>query len=133
MTFILIDDDQISNLIHARIIKKACENSTPEVISFIKAEEALEFITMGNNPVLKKNEIIILLDLNLPEVSGWEFLDRIKHLPESLFNIYILSSSVAKADIKKSKKYSCVKGYLCKPLSIPDIHKLIKTKTISLI
>lgn len=132
MIFILIDDDPITNLIHARIIKNACEDSAPEVISFKKAEEALEFVTV-DNPFWKKNKIIILLDLNMPELSGWEFLERIKPLPESLFTIYILSSSVAQADIKRSKKHPCVKGYLFKPLSIQEINELIKKETISLI
>lgn len=62
---------------------------------------------------------IILLDLNMPVMDGWQFLDKFqKSLPLLMkeINIYILSSSTDFRDIQRSKQYLSVKGFFSKPL-----------------
>lgn len=122
MVFILIDDDPISNLIHRKIIETTCKDLTPEIIMFSAAGEALEYIAKHQD---QDREFTVLVDINMPGMDGWGFLDRLG-TPASGSNIYILSSSVAQSDIARAKKYSTVKGYLTKPLSIPTIKGIVQ-------
>ncbi|WP_287059311.1 response regulator, partial [Algoriphagus sp.] len=64
----------------------------------------------------------LFLDLNMPEMTGWDFLDNFDSQKNEA-EIYILSSSVDERDINKASKYQVVKDYLSKPL----IKKYIKS------
>lgn len=131
MIFILIDDDPICNIINKKVIQNAFEDLKPEFITFLKAEEALDFIKKANNSTWDKDKVFMLLDLNMPGMSGWEFLESIKDLFISTLNIFILSSSIDKDEVEKSKTYSFVQGYLFKPLTVLKINELIKNETAS--
>ena len=76
------------------------------------------------NYLMTENAIlphVLFLDLNMPEMTGWDFLDKFNPNHEEA-QIYILSSSVDERDISKASQYSIVKDYLSKPL----IKKYIK-------
>lgn len=63
---------------------------------------------------------VIFLDLNMPIMNGWEFLDAFLEIPLALrehVSIYILSSSVDPRDLEKVKEYSVINNYILKPLS----------------
>jgi len=69
----------------------------------------------------------ILLDLNMPVMDGWQFLDELAKIPiAENIPIYIVSSSVDNRDIKKAKTYKMVNKYIIKPFSIPKIKELIE-------
>ncbi len=69
----------------------------------------------------------ILLDLNMPVMDGWQFLDElVKISMAENIPIYIVSSSVDNRDIKKAKTYKMVNKYIIKPFSIPKIKELIE-------
>ena len=73
----------------------------------------------------KKLPDIILLDLDMPTLSGWNFLDSfnsIATLEGSPTSVYIITSSIDPLDRQRSKLYSCVKGFYTKPTS-PDVLK----------
>lgn len=124
MTFILIDDDPVVTLIHRKIIEITCKELTPEITSFSSSLEALNFMRDRENydPV---RPYLILLDINMPGLNGWEFLEHIDSLPIPWNNIYILSSSIAKFDMERAKRYSSVKGYLAKPLSRSSLKDIV--------
>lgn len=112
---VLIDDDPISTFVTEKLILK----NVHEPVQFFKytnAKSALEvFYDLAAD--------YLFLDLNMPEMNGWDFLDSID---KDKFDteIYILSSSVDERDILKASKYQIVKEYLSKPLIKKCIHSI---------
>tara|TARA_R110002049_G_scaffold305591_1_gene502632 strand:- start:430 stop:816 length:387 start_codon:yes stop_codon:yes gene_type:complete len=106
---LIIDDDPINNLICEKIlqIKGISSNS----YSFTSAAKALDFLAEieGETPAA------ILLDLNLPEVDGWQFLEKFQFLNIKT-TIFILTSSIDPRDKNRSETYKDVKGFFTKPL-----------------
>lgn len=120
----LVDDDEISNT-----ISKICINRyDKEVVihEYQKASDFMKHIQCNNIPTN------LLLDLNMPLVSGWDILDEIKAKKiEHLYNIIILSTSDLTLDTNRSKEYQSVVGYICKPLNpakVKHIFSLITKK-----
>ena len=106
---LIIDDDPINNLICEKIlhIKGISSNS----FSFTSAAKALEFLA----EVEGQSPSAILLDLNLPEVDGWQFLEKFQSLNIKT-PIFILTSSIDPRDKNRSETYKDVKGFFTKPL-----------------
>jgi response regulator RpfG family c-di-GMP phosphodiesterase len=103
----IIDDDNINNFLSENSIKKA--NFDLFVRTFTNPIEAISVLNeLPFNP-----ETIILLDLNMPEMSGWDVIAMLKHQ----YDIYILTSSVSPADRDKCRNYINVKGFISKPLT----------------
>jgi CheY-like chemotaxis protein len=117
----VIDDDEIYQIIVAKIIQKTDLFST--ISSFCNGKDGLEALinTLENKDLLPD---IILLDINMPVMDGWDFMEEMELL-ESLqikhISVYIASSSIAIEDKNKSKKYPAILGYLSKPITINDI------------
>ncbi|MEG9328449.1 response regulator [Salinimicrobium catena] len=126
MVFILIDDDPIANLIHRKIIETTCAEFKTEIVTFQSAAEALDFIA-GCRDCGRNDRFIILLDINMPGIDGWEFLDRLGCDEQTWKNVFILSSSVAQFDIVRANDYASVKGYITKPLSVPSVIGIMET------
>lgn len=121
----LIDDDEIhSNLCYELILKSGI---TQSVSIFNDAEEGLQFIREN----VSKPEVLpdlIFLDINMPFMDGWEFLDAyeaVKPEIEKEIVLILLTSSVYKNDIEKAKQYKSVVEYIKTPISI---NKLLETK-----
>lgn len=105
-----IDDDPLQLLISKKIISKF--KSSLELLSFSEGREALKFME-GEMPDL------IFLDLDMPVMNGWAFLDAMTNLHFET-DVYILSSSIDPNDKRKARDYKNVKGYVSKPIS-PEI------------
>jgi CheY-like chemotaxis protein len=109
---LLVDDDKINNFLSTLIINnskiaKVCKEC-------FNGQEAIDFL---ESAAIDDLPDIILLDLNMPVLDGWQFLDFfMKMESNSLILIYILTSSNYDADMSKAKSYSCVKDYIVKPL-----------------
>jgi CheY-like chemotaxis protein len=92
--------------------------------SFSNAKIALELLQKN---AADHHELpdCILLDLNMPQMSGWEFLDALKqlNLQKNIF-VFIMTSSLESTDIEKAKKYSSVKDYIEKPISIEKLEAI---------
>ncbi|MFN4000222.1 response regulator [Algoriphagus sp.] len=112
----LVDDDPINNLINRRLLGKTgiCDR----IIEFISAQEALEQI----NLLKERDTLLIFLDINMPVLNGWEFLDAYNQLySDREDKIVILSSSIDFQDRQKAMEYPRVSGFLEKPLSLEKI------------
>jgi CheY-like chemotaxis protein len=120
-TIWVIDDDTIYQIIVNKIIQKSEMFSA--ISSFKNGKEALDAV----NNSINDNEIlpdIILLDINMPIMDGWEFMEEMTLLKPSISKqiiVYVVSSSIAVEDKNKSKTYPDILGYLSKPVNINDL------------
>lgn len=122
----IIDDDEI----YIFLMKKsfAAMGVNNEVLSFLNGADALEeLIKLKNN-----NEdlpSIILLDINMPIMDGWEFLNEFRKLSANITNkisVYIISSSIASEDIEKSKTFPEIIDYFTKPIELDTLVSIVK-------
>ncbi|EIA07347.1 response regulator [Flavobacterium frigoris] len=117
----VIDDDPIYQILIDKIINRSGKFSS--FSSFKNGKDAIDSLA---NSLKKKDSLpdLILLDINMPVMNGWEFMDAFSLLKPEIsnqINIYIVSSSIAAEDKNKSKTYSEILGYLSKPVSINDL------------
>jgi CheY-like chemotaxis protein len=116
--YIVIDDDVLNNMICKITLEMAL--GAVQVETFSNAEIALEFIRSNYEDPTDDVVTLILLDINMPIMSGWEFLDSFDDFSDTIkkqFRIYLLSSSVDDRDKEKAKQNKNVIDYLSKPLS----------------
>jgi CheY-like chemotaxis protein len=107
LTIVLIDDDPVSTFVTERLISRYVE----EPCIFFKYYSA----KLALKEIYDIRPNYLFLDLNMPEMTGWDFLDLFDS-DKNQAEIYILSSSVDERDITKASTYQVVKKFLSKPL-----------------
>lgn len=122
----VVDDDIIYQTIIQKIIQKSGVFSSH--FSFLNGKEAIT--TLNNTLEINEEYIpdIILLDINMPIMDGWEFMEEIKKIKTNIkknINIYIVSSSIAIEDKNKSKTFTDIIGYIPKPISVNDLIAIV--------
>ncbi|GHA55265.1 response regulator [Pontibacter akesuensis] len=122
----IIDDDEVSVFLTEMTL--ATENFALRYDTFLNPTDALELLlpllTEENRSCLPD---IVFLDLNMPFMSGWDFLETLQpysHLLQGNCKIYILSSSVDAYEMERAKNYSLLTGFLHKPICEKTIHQL---------
>ncbi|MBY0480402.1 MAG: response regulator [Chitinophagaceae bacterium] len=122
----IIDDDEI----YIFLIKKSFEamEIENEVISYLNGVDALDDLMQ-----MKKNQeqlpALILLDINMPIMDGWEFLFEFRKIQAEIPNkvaIYIVSSSIANEDKEKSKTFPEIVSYLSKPIELETLASIVR-------
>lgn len=125
-TVLLIDDNVVDLKINSKIIKLS--NLFDEIITCQSGEDGLNYLNKTLNEG-KKLPDFILLDIQMPDMDGFEFLEFYKALPKQLTNtclIAMLSSSLDFGDIKKAEASLHVIKLLKKPLLLPELEELLK-------
>ena len=125
LSFFLIDDDEIFQF----IMKNTIAEISPDIkIKFFSdGEKGMDFLKQNLGAATNVPDII-LLDVNMPFMDGWEFLKEYKSLQTKIkkdINIYLLTSSNNPNDIAMAKEISELSGYLVKPISKEGIKNLI--------
>lgn len=113
----LIDEDEIDNIINQKIIES--NNFSEKVMVFQTGTEALDFLR-SNAKVAENLPDLIFLDINMPIMDGFQFLEEFEKLEAPILNkskIIMLSSSISPRDIDRAASNRFVKKYLNKPLN----------------
>ncbi|AVR44950.1 response regulator [Christiangramia fulva] len=123
----IIDDDKIYvNLVKKIIeIKKLSEN----LLIYKNGKEALDYFTNIMENATDENKLpdIIFLDLNMPVMDGWEFLNefiKVKNNLNKKITLYVVSSSIDPRDLERAKSFNLVTDYLIKPIELKKFEKI---------
>jgi CheY-like chemotaxis protein len=121
----VIDDDKIYHFLLKNLLKQ--NNINVNSTFFANGYDAIEFLSENN----ENQEIlpdIILLDVNMPIMNGWQFLEDYTKLKDALNKdpfIYMISSSNNEVDINKAREFTgIVKEYFLKPICKEDLDKI---------
>ena len=118
---LLIDDDDATNFIHETIIKMADVDTHIEICN--SARMALDYLSNKGEYAANTDYPqpgIIFLDINMPAMDGWAFLNEFRNFPEAArlkTSIYLFSTSDHPTDKAKKELYPEVLDFLAKPLS----------------
>ena len=118
----VVDDDKIFHFIIKKLLANNNIDVTPSFFEngFDAIEKLKSKLNDGENP-----PDLILLDINMPILDGWQFLEEFKLLKKQLNKeiiIYIISSSDNHVDVSKAKDFKDeVKNYYLKPMTLDDI------------
>lgn len=127
INLLVIDDDDINIFIIKKIVAKTGYNV--EMVSKNNGQLAIDYLAEVKDAP-EKFPHLMLIDINMPILNGWEFLEAYDQLsPELKSDMYMLSSSVYENDIEKAKTYKTIKGFISKPLSIERLTELLKLIT----
>lgn len=128
-TILCVDDDPIALMLSKMVINKSMFSN--EIITAKNGKEALNYFKIFKQTSSnKKQPQLIFLDLNMPIMGGWEFLDSFSTDEYADYNttkVIILSSTIDPEDLEKSKTYPMVLDFLPKPIS-KEMLEYVKTK-----
>ena len=121
---LLVDDDKFFTLMAKTMVTKTGLHSSPK--AFENGFVALEYLKNNYTP---QEKYLIFLDINMPDMNGWEVLDVVakttsEKLPDNV-RIYVLSSSINTSDKVKAYSNPLISGFFEKPLLQEDLRNLL--------
>ncbi len=122
----LVDDDKIFQLTASKTIKAA--NLTDKVLQFENGEEALDFLKHHADDSENLPDFIFL-DINMPYVDGWMFLEDYAGLKTNLsktISIFMVSSSIDPRDMDRARRNTDVREYVIKPVTREKFIELLQ-------
>ena len=123
---LLIDDDKVTNFYNKRVVSKI--NNFKEINTATNGQKALDYINNSKNGLCKKPDLIFL-DINMPAMNGWEFIEEFKKIDTtftSSIKIVMLTTSNSPEDYERSLTLDSVDDFINKPLSIDLLSNLIE-------
>lgn len=128
---LLVDDNAATNLIHRKMITKY--QVTENVIVCSTGEEALEYLTNCNantdfGQKAKNMPDLLLLDINMPGMSGWDFIEEYKKIDFTGYQpmIFMLTTSFNPDDKFKADADESIQGFLHKPLTGDTLKRVVQ-------
>ena len=118
----LVDDDEVTNFLNQRLVKNS--GYFNHVLTFSNGKEILDYMSGSN--VIEPN--IILLDINMPVMNGFDFLERHKELPKNSradLVIAMLTTSLLEKDRVRAESLE-ITEYVEKPLSVDKLKQLVE-------
>lgn len=126
--FLLIEDNLIDQLITTKLLKINFDNCHYNVVN--DGKQGMEWLYKFNYN--NEEDLIILLDIKMPQMDGFEFLLHYDTLPEALkkkTKIYMLSSTLDPNDLKRANENCYVKKLFSKPLSVNQFKEMMDDST----
>ncbi|MBM1107898.1 response regulator [Aurantibacter crassamenti] len=124
-TVLLVDDDEATNFIHNMVIKQM--NCTENIVIKENGIEALEYLTTSLEGKFPQPDLIFL-DINMPAMDGWEFLEEYKKLDKNQLAqtvIVMLTTSLNPDDKDKAGQVNGISGFMSKPLTSELVEKVL--------
>ena len=124
---LLVDDDYATNYIHTKVIEKA--DIVEKIVTVTDGFDALDYLKENNSEEYMSPDIIFL-DINMPGMDGWEFLNKYNKLEEvkkAKVVLVMLSTSLNPDDASMSKNIPSINGFKNKPLTVPVLNEIIET------
>lgn len=124
---LLIDDDEATNYLHGIIIKTA--NCATHIKLAINGVEALAYLELAYQNKQPKPDLI-LLDINMPVMNGWDFLEEYKKIPaeqKSKAVVVMLSTSLNPDDKLRATLIPDISGFKNKPLDDGALRDILNT------
>ncbi len=123
--FIIVDDDHVNNYLSELIIHKVFPSADLQI--FTDPHAGLKYIG-SHLPDTNSKPTILFLDINMPTLSGWEFLEEFERYgiaTKEQVRIYMLSSSIDPTDTDRIANSKIINGYITKPLTAENVKKAI--------
>lgn len=127
---LIIDDNIIDQIVTKQLLKKTL--GITDISTANNGKEGIQWIRDHKSNT--EESLIILLDIKMPEMDGFEFLLEYETLPEELkkeTQIFMLSSTLNPNDIARAKNNQYVKNLLSKPLPVKEFGEMINTDSSS--
>ncbi len=132
ITICLIDDDTVCQFVMQKIVRGLSTKNVKKVLTFGDGEQAIDFITNNASNAIELPNII-LLDINMPIMDGWQFMDEYIKLKPRIGKkiiVYMVSSSNNEADIIRAKEISEISDYLVKPVTPEELNQILNVLEI---
>jgi CheY-like chemotaxis protein len=125
-SILLIDDDKATNFMHTYLIKKTLVVDT--VISKLNGEEAIAYLTTKKDGEYPQPDLIFL-DINMPVMNGWEFIEEYKksNFSKKSVLIIMLTTSLNPIERKRAEKIEIISGFVTKPLTAEYLQDIVKS------
>lgn len=118
---ILVDDDEVLLVILEKMFHKVSPDTKLRLFS--SGMEALDHL--ANSPITGLNRFL-LLDINLKDLSGWDFLNELADRNDTNSKVILITSSVSALNSEFAKKYTSVIGFFEKPITFEKIHRILE-------
>ena len=125
-TICIVDDDEVYQITSRKMIERVY--TAKNILVFSNGAEAFHFLSemASNEDVLPD---VIFLDVNMPYMDAWQFLDAFGELKPKLIKqitIYVISSSVSHSDIERARSIKAVKDYYIKPITMEQYAHMLE-------
>ncbi len=122
---LLVDDDTTTNFFNEYMLKKMDVSTHIEVA--LNGQEALDYMDACEKDPSKPKPDMILLDVNMPVMNGFEFLEAYQDRSDADgIVICMLTTSLHESDVDKAKEFNALSDYIHKPLSEDSLKVLIE-------
>lgn len=117
---LIVEDDLVTVRLHKYVVEKYFGT---EVKTFYNGKQAYNYLEAEAD---SDKQYVILLDINMPEMNGWQLLKKVEEKPyASQLTVAIVSSSPTKEDLFKAENLDLVKAYFQKPLKVENLRQLL--------